>query len=140
MGGEVAREIARAKAAEACVRVSLERDLRRIESLVPSYRDSGNQVVRQIWLDAVRQVLEDPQAEVYVGPDLLGSIALRLTSSAEIMQLRRNAEMERRKAEQAAKEGSAWGLFMPVPPPDEFPERSIIGEDHPPRSSPRGAS
>ena len=108
VGGEVAREIARAKAAEAGVRVSLERDLRRIESLVPSYRDSGNQVVRQIWLDAVRQVLEDPQAEVYAGPDLLGSIALRLTSSAEIMQLRRNAEMERRKAEQAAKESGRF--------------------------------
>jgi hypothetical protein len=45
---------------------------------------------------------------VYAGPDLLGSIALRLTSSAEIMQLRRNAEMERRKAEQSAKESGRF--------------------------------
>jgi len=108
VGGQVAREITIAKADQAAVRVALERDIRRIESLVPSYRDSGNQVVRQLWLDAVRQVLADPQAEVYAGSDLLGSIALRLTSSGEIMQLRRNAEIERKKAEQAGKDSGRF--------------------------------
>jgi len=58
VGGEVARVVARAKASEASLRAGLERDLRRLESLAPSFRDSGAQIVRQLWIDAVRQVLE----------------------------------------------------------------------------------
>jgi hypothetical protein len=109
VGGEVARIVSRAKAAEASLRAGLERDLRRIESLAPSFRDSGAQIVRQLWIDAVRQVLEDPLAEVYAGPNALGSVALRLTSSNEIMQLRRRAEIDRQKAEQAARDA---GIFF----------------------------
>ncbi|MFN9077360.1 MAG: SPFH domain-containing protein [bacterium] len=109
VGGEVARVVARAKASEASLRAGLERDLRRLESLAPSFRDSGAQIVRQLWIDAVRQVLEDPLAEVYAGPNGLGSVALRLTSSNEIMQLRRRAEIDRQKAEQAARDA---GIFF----------------------------
>ena len=108
VGGDVAQIIARAKASEAALRASLERDLRRLESLAPSFRESGAQIVRQLWIDAVREVLEDPLAEIYAGPNSLGSVALRLTSSNEIMQARRNAEIARQKAEQAARDAGTF--------------------------------
>ena len=108
VGGDVAQIIARAKASEAALRAGLERDLRRLESLAPSFRESGAQIVRQLWIDAVREVLEDPLAEIYAGPDALGSVALRLTSSNEIMQARRNAEIARQKLQQATREAGAF--------------------------------
>ena len=111
VGGEVAQIVARAQASEAMLRATLERELRRLESLAPSFRDSGGQVVRQLWINAVREVLEDPLAEIYAGPNALGMIALRLTSSNDIMQKRRSAEIERQKAEQAARD--AGGFFAP---------------------------
>jgi hypothetical protein len=111
IGGEVAQIVARAQASEALLRATLERELRRLESLAPSFRDSGGQVVRQLWINAVREVLEDPLAEIYAGPNALGMIALRLTSSNDIMQKRRSAEIERQKMEQAARD--AGGFFAP---------------------------
>jgi hypothetical protein len=111
VGGEVAAIVARAKASEAALRAELERELRRLEGLWPSFREPGSQVVRQLWLDAVREVLENPQAEIYAGPNSLGMISLRLTSSGEIMQSRRNAEINRKRAQQAA-EGSG-SFFAP---------------------------
>ena len=108
VGGDVAQIIARAKASEAALRAGLERDLRRLESLAPSFRESGAQIVRQLWIDAVREVLEDPLAEIYAGPDALGSVALRLTSSNEIMQARRNAEIARQKVQQAARDAGTF--------------------------------
>ena len=111
IGGEVAQIVAKAQASEALLRATLERELRRLESLAPSFRDSGGQVVRQLWINTVREVLEDPLAEIYAGPNALGMIALRLTSSNDIMQKRRSAEIERQKMEQAARD--AGGFFAP---------------------------
>jgi regulator of protease activity HflC (stomatin/prohibitin superfamily) len=109
VGGEVSQTIARAKASESSLRAGLERDLRRLESLAPTFRESGGQIVRQLWIGAVRDVLEDPLAEVYASPDAIGLTALRLTSSGDIMQARRNAEIARKKAEQAARDA---GIFF----------------------------
>jgi membrane protease subunit HflK len=111
VGGEVAAIVARSKASEAALRAELARELRRLEGLWPSFREPGSQVVRQLWLDAVREVLENPQAEIYAGPNSLGMISLRLTSSGEIMQSRRNAEINRKRAQQAA--GGSGSFFAP---------------------------
>lgn len=104
VGGEVAQIIARAKAGEASLRADLERDLQRMESLAPSFRDAGPQVIRQLWLAAVREVMEDPLAEVYAGPNGIGLTSLRLTSSGDVMQARRDAEIARKKGDQAAQQ------------------------------------
>jgi len=108
VGGEVAAIVARARASESALRAELERELRRLEGLWPSFRESGTQIVRQLWLDAVREVLENPQAEVYSGPNGLGMISLRLRSSGEIMQSRRNAEINRKRAQEAASAGGSF--------------------------------
>ena len=110
VGGEVAQTILRAKAAETAIVSRLERDVRRIEVLVASGGDV-RQVVRQLWLQAVAEVLDNPQAEIFAASDLLGEFSLRVTSSAEIMQARRDSEIARRKAEADA--AAAGGFYAP---------------------------
>ena len=110
VGGEVAQTILRAKAAETAIVSRLERDVRRIEGLVASGGDV-RQVVRQLWLQAVAEVLDNPQAEIFAASDLLGEFSLRVTSSAEIMQARRDSEIARRKAEADA--AAAGGFYAP---------------------------
>jgi hypothetical protein len=93
------------------LRARLEREVERLDSLAGAYRDSSSQVVAQLWLDAVREIYENPQAEVYAAPNVLGGLNLRLTSSSEVMQARRDAETQRKKAEQAFKD--AGGFYAP---------------------------
>lgn len=111
VGGEVAKIVSRARASETSLRARLERDTKRLESLAASFRDSKGQIVKQLWLDAVRDALENPQAEMFAAPNVLGLLNLRLTSSNEIMQARRDAQLERQKMEQAAKD--AGGFYAP---------------------------
>ena len=111
VGGEVARTILRAKAAESSLRARLERDLQRLRSLARDAGGANPQTIQQIWIDAVREVLDNPQAEIFAAPTLLGMLNLRLTSSGEIMQARRDAEIARKKAEAAARESG--GFYAP---------------------------
>jgi len=55
--------------------------------------------VRQLWLETVREVLAQPEAEVFTVPGGLASVDLGLTSSPDVMQVRRRADLERRKRE-----------------------------------------
>ncbi|MFM7133635.1 MAG: SPFH domain-containing protein [Planctomycetota bacterium] len=111
VGGEISRIVARAKATESGLRASLEREARRVDSLAASFRDSSSQVVRQLWLDALREVLENPQAEVFATSDLVGRFNLAIASSNEVMQGRRDAEIQRKKAEEEAR--NAGGFYAP---------------------------
>jgi len=111
VGGEVSKIVSRARASEAAMKAKLERDSKRLESLAASFTESRGQVVKQLWLEAVREALENPQAEMFAAPTMLGMLNLRLTSSNEIMQARRDAEIERKKAEQAMRE--AGGFYAP---------------------------
>ncbi len=111
VGGEVSKLVSRARASDAAMRARLERETKRLESLAASYRDSRGQIVKQLWLDAVREALENPQAEVFAAPTALGMLNLRLTSSAEMMQARRDADIERKKMEKAARD--AGGFYAP---------------------------
>jgi hypothetical protein len=108
VGGEVSRIIAQAQASQASLRARLERDAKRVESLAASFKESRGQVVKQLWLDAVREALENPQAEMFASPLALGELNLKIKSSNDLMQLRRQAELDRRKAEEAAR---AAGTF-----------------------------
>jgi regulator of protease activity HflC (stomatin/prohibitin superfamily) len=108
VGGEVSKIIAQAQASQASLRARLERDSKRVESLAASFKESRGQVVKQLWLDAVREALENPQAEMFASPLALGELNLKIKSSNDIMQLRRQAELDRKKAEEAAR---AAGTF-----------------------------
>jgi hypothetical protein len=99
--------VARAEAAISARRSMLAKEVRRLEGLLPAYRENPRQLVRQLWLDAVRSVLEDEEAEVFSVPHALAAIDLAVDSSPDVMQLRRRRELERKKAEADA---AALGL------------------------------
>jgi len=99
VGGEAAMIVARAEAAISARRSQLAKEVRRLEGLLPAYRENPRQLVRQLWLEAVRSVLEDDEAEVFSVPAALAAIDLGVDSSPDVMQLRRRRELERKKAE-----------------------------------------
>jgi len=99
VGGEAAMIVARAEAAISARRSQLAKEVRRLEGLLPAYRENPRQLARQLWLDAVRSVMEDDEAEVFSVPPALAAIDLAVDSSPDVMQLRRRRELERKKAE-----------------------------------------
>jgi membrane protease subunit HflK len=108
IGGEISLTILRAKSAQLSLRSRLESEVKRLDSLAASFRESGASVVQQLWLDAVREVLENPQAEVFAAPSAIGLFSLHMTSSSEIMQARRDSEIARNKAQSAARQAGSF--------------------------------
>jgi modulator of FtsH protease HflK len=100
--GQTSSIITRAQAYRASVRATLGKEAGRLAGLAPSYHENPVQLVRKLWLDAVREVMSSSTAEVLAAPAQGGAVRLGLESSNEIMQARRQAEVERRKAEAQA--------------------------------------
>jgi len=97
--GQTAAIIARAQAYRAGVRATLGKQLGRVAGLAPSFRENPGQLVRKLWLDALRDVMSSKTAEVVAAPDAGGPVRLGIESSPEVMQARRQSELERRRAE-----------------------------------------
>jgi regulator of protease activity HflC (stomatin/prohibitin superfamily) len=95
--GQTSAIISRAQAFRTSVRATLGKELGRLNGLAPAFRENPAQLVRKLWLDAVRQVLASRSAEVVTAPDAGGPVRLGLESSNEVMQARRQAEVDRRK-------------------------------------------
>ncbi len=96
IGGDAAATLTRARAYRSMIDSGLGTFARRVDSLSASYRENPAQLVRQLWLDAYREVLEGPQVEVLSAPPGLGGLALRMKSSADIASSRRDSALERR--------------------------------------------
>lgn len=111
IGGEAAIAINRARAYQRAIQATLGAEAQRLEGLAPSFRRNPRQLVRQLWLDTVRQVFADgrDEVEVFSVPPHLGSIQLAATSSPDVMQARREAELARKKAE-----ADAAALMLPT--------------------------
>jgi membrane protease subunit HflK len=101
VSGDAAAVISKARAYRSMIESTLGNDARRLAGLLPAYRENPSQLVRQLWLDAYRDVLAGPEVEVFSAPPGMGSLALRLSSSQDIATARRDAQVERRKAEAA---------------------------------------
>ncbi len=112
IGGESAMIINRAKAAHGALEGKLTRELQRLRGLAPAFAEQPEQVVRQLWLAAVRDVLSQPYAEVFSVPPSLADFNLRITSSEKLMQQRRDAQLESEK-QSAEAQGFAKGQFNP---------------------------
>lgn len=97
--GQTSAIVARAQAYRNSIRATLGKELGRLNGLAPSFRENPAQLVRKLWLDAVREVLASPTAEMVAAPEAGGAVRLGLESSNEVMQARRQSEVERRKAE-----------------------------------------
>jgi len=102
IGGEAARIIAQARSKQSTVMASLAQEARRVRSLAATFQENPRQLIRQLWLDAVRQVVNREEVEVFSVPDNLGRYVLRVRSSPDTMQTRRDAELARKKAAAAA--------------------------------------
>jgi regulator of protease activity HflC (stomatin/prohibitin superfamily) len=112
--GEASRILGRAKAYQSQIDATVGNDYRRYMSLVPAYRENPRLLVNNLWLEAYQSVLEEPLLEIVSVPFDVGSLQIAAKSSADLMQERRRAEIERRKneANQAALMGGPylqWG-------------------------------
>ncbi|MSR40824.1 MAG: hypothetical protein EXS10_02850 [Phycisphaerales bacterium] len=112
IGGEAAMIINRAKASQGALEGKLTRELRRLQGLAPAFAENPRQVVRQLWLAAVRDVLSQPYAEVFSVPPSLADFSLHITSSEKLMQQRRDAQLESDK-QAAEMQGFGNGQFNP---------------------------
>lgn len=99
IGGEAATILTRARAYKSMIESGLGTFARRVDSLAASYRENPRQLVRQLWLEAYREVLDGPEVEVISAPPGLGSLALRMKSSMDISTARRNSALDRKTAE-----------------------------------------
>ena len=78
---------------------SLATETRRLKSLAASFKENPRQLVQQLWLEAVRQSIRQNQVEVFSVPTQLARYVIRVKSSPEMMQIRRDAELARKKLE-----------------------------------------
>ena len=99
IGGDAATTLTRARAYRSMIESGLGTFARRVDSLSASYRENPVQLVRQLWLDAYREVLDGPEVEVLSAPPGLGGLALRMKSSADIASSRRDSALDRRTQE-----------------------------------------
>jgi regulator of protease activity HflC (stomatin/prohibitin superfamily) len=97
MSGETARIISRARAYQGALAASLSKDARRLQGLSPTFRENPRQLVRQLWLDGLKQVLDSSMVEVFAARLDGNPFRLAITSSPDVMQTRRQAEVEAKK-------------------------------------------
>jgi regulator of protease activity HflC (stomatin/prohibitin superfamily) len=112
VGGSAARIINQARAYQSALETRLSSELRRIETLAPTYHENPQRFVQRIWLETYREVFENDQLEVFSMPLGLARIGLSIQSSEDIMQLRRNAELDRKKAAVLQQEGELLQGFQ----------------------------
>lgn len=110
VSGEVARIIQQARGENALRLAALQKEYTRLEGLAPAFRENPRQLVRQLWLDAVRSVMGNREIEVISPPDALSQLVVKVKSSQDIMQVRRAAALARKKAEQEAQRLGAYFL------------------------------
>jgi regulator of protease activity HflC (stomatin/prohibitin superfamily) len=112
IGGQAAKTMTEARAFRSMIEAGIGNDARRLASLVPAFAENPQQLVRQLWLDAYRDVLNGPEVEVISAPPGLRGLALRMKSSMDITTRRRDASTDRRRMEsmQGGIDGNAWQL------------------------------
>lgn len=114
VGGDSARIINMARAYQSALETRLGSELRRIQTLAPTYRENPREFSRRLWLETYRDVFDNNQLEVFSVPLNLGHLDLSIQSSEDVMQMRRTAELDRKKAAARDREldliqGFQWG-------------------------------
>jgi len=95
--GAASLTVNRAKAYQSAIAGQLGKEVRRLDGLRETFEQNPRQLVRQLWLETVRAVLANREAEVFSLPPGMELSQLSIQSSPEVMQTRRTAEVERRK-------------------------------------------
>ncbi|MCE9620375.1 MAG: hypothetical protein K8R92_10800 [Planctomycetes bacterium] len=112
IGGAASSIVNRAKSYQSAITSSLGKEVRRIEGLRDTWEQNPRQLARQLWLDGLRSVLTQSEVEVFSMPPGVGQSQISIASSPEVMQVRRNADMARRKRAAQALEAlrPSWEL------------------------------
>ncbi|NBX25652.1 MAG: hypothetical protein EBQ99_06325 [Planctomycetes bacterium] len=112
IAGAASNIVNRARSYQSAISAALAKDLRRLEGLRESFRQNPRQLARQLWLEAVRSVLDQREVEVFSLPPGTGLSQIAFGSSPEIMQARRNADAERRRRAREIEEAMlpSWNL------------------------------
>ncbi len=99
ISGMAANTIAKADGYRAQVETTLGQAYKRFESLLPTYREHPELVIRSRWLDMYANVLGNPDAETIFVPEYLQRISLGISGSDEIAQLRHRNMLLMKEAE-----------------------------------------
>ncbi|MEE2972046.1 MAG: SPFH domain-containing protein, partial [Planctomycetota bacterium] len=99
VGGDAAATLTKARAYKSMIESGLGTFARRVASLSESYRQNPSQLVRQLWLEAYQEVLSGPEVEILSAPPGLGGLALRMKSSTDVSNARRENALQRRTSE-----------------------------------------
>ena len=114
IGGDAAQIINRAKAYQSRLETRLVSELRKLRTLSPTFRENPREFARRLWLQAYRDVFNNDQLEVFSVPLDLAKIDLSIKSSEDVMQLRRDSELARKRSATLEAEGDMirgfqWG-------------------------------
>lgn len=112
IGGAVAGMIQRAQAYESQIEVTLGREARRFADLLPSFREQPYLVCRRLWMEAVSEVLDRPDAEIIRVPEGLGRVDLAISGSEEISRIRRDLLLKWRERKALIETIGTWTPYQ----------------------------
>ena len=98
ISGKVANKIATAEGYRAQIETTLGQDYRRFQSLLPTYQEHPDLVIRNKWLSTYSKILDRADVETVFVPELISMIRLGITGSDSIAQLRHRNELKRKEA------------------------------------------
>ncbi len=112
IGGAIGEMIARAKAHESEIELTLGREAQRFIDLLPSYRAQPYLVCKRQWLEAVSDVFDNKDIEIIRVPEGLGNIDIAISGSEEIARVRREELLKRRQREGLNKALSGYEKYL----------------------------
>jgi len=112
IGGAIGEMIARAKAHESEIELTLGREAQRFIDLLPSYRAQPYLVCKRQWLEAVSDVFDNKDIEIIRVPEGLGNIDIAISGSEEIARIRREELLKRRQREGLNKALSGYEKYL----------------------------
>ncbi len=99
ISGNVAKRIAAAQGYRSQIETTLGQDYKRFQSLLPTYREHPELVIRTRWLKMYANVLGNIDAETIFVPEFIQSIKLGISGSDAVAQLRHRNSLKQKEAE-----------------------------------------
>lgn len=98
ISGDVTNTISMAEGYRAQIETTLGQDYRRFESLLPTYREHPELVIKDKWLDMYAHVLSVADVEPILVPEFIASVKIGITGLEDIAQLRHRNQLNRKEA------------------------------------------
>ena len=108
--GESSRIISEARGYKSQIESTLGNEAKRFSSLLATYREHPDVVIRQKWYEASAFVMSRTDAEIYIVPPNLGRISISISGLDSIAQYRRDLKLDRQN-----REGMSAGMSQMTP-------------------------